>query len=360
MKRLVRYSMLWMLLSLFATSCSDEVRQGLQPVPNAFGKVNQLVIVMDQELWESRVGDTLRYYYSAAYPILPQPEPIFDLRHFKPIDLEADQLRKELRNYFIIADLADPNSSTAGFVRKDLGDENIRRAKEDPTYNSSVGREKWARGQLLVYQFGYSEDVLIDNLKKNFAAITKRFREADSEKIDATVYFNGENKGLMEELKTETGIQMRIPSDYFLAINDGDVVWMRKETQELSSNLIIHKLKYTDKTQFTKENIKAIRDTIGKKYITSSLPDTYMRINDIDLPMFTSVKNVNNNYAMEARGIWEIVNDYMGGSFVSYLIHHPEGDELLFVDGFVHAPGKEKRDFMQHLEHIIGTVNFVN
>jgi hypothetical protein len=48
----------------------------------------------------------------------------------------------------------------------------------------------------------------------------------------------------------------------------------------------------------------------------------------------------------------------MGGAFVSYLIHNPEKEELLFIDGFVYAPGKEKRNFMQQLEFIISTVEF--
>jgi hypothetical protein len=81
-----------------------------------------------------------------------------------------------------------------------------------------------------------------------------------------------------------------------------------------------------------------------------------MRINDIDLPMFTKVTQVDNKYALEARGIWEIANDYMGGPFVSYLIHNPKQDELLFIDGFIHAPGEDKRNFMQYLEHILDTV----
>ncbi|MCB0632620.1 MAG: DUF4837 family protein, partial [Lewinella sp.] len=51
-------------------------------------------------------------------------------------------------------------------------------------------------------------------------------------------------------------------------------------------------------------------------------------------------------------------NDFMGGAFVSYLIHNPEKKDLLFVDGFVHAPGKDKRDFMENLEYIISTTEY--
>lgn len=48
-------------------------------------------------------------------------------------------------------------------------------------------------------------------------------------------------------------------------------------------------------------------------------------------------------------------NDYMGGSFISYLIHNPQKNELLFVDGFVYAPGEDKRNWMQYLEYIMNT-----
>ncbi len=83
-----------------------------------------------------------------------------------------------------------------------------------------------------------------------------------------------------------------------------------------------------------------------------------MRINDVDLPMFTYVKTINNRYAIEARGIWELENDYMGGPFISYLIHNPDKNELLFLDGFVYAPQEDKRNYVQYLEHLLSNVKF--
>jgi len=74
--------------------------------------------------------------------------------------------------------------------------------------------------------------------------------------------------------------------------------------------------------------------------------------------MFVETITLDNYYTLEARGIWEIVNDFMAGPFMSYLIHNPETNELLFVDGFVYAPGETKRDVMQELEVILATVDF--
>lgn len=334
------------------------MQRSLKSVPTAFGTVNEIVVIMDAEMWDGPVGDTLRYYYSAAYPVLPQPEPMFDLRHFTPEDLQAEVLRKELRSYLIVGDLSDSYSSTTSLIKNHLGNEKIEKAKRDTSYNSNVGRDKWARGQILIYQFGLSQKDLIENLKRNYPAIKKRINQADKPKIDASVYLDGESQKLKQTVKEKLGVDIRIPNDYFMALNNEDVIWLRKETNKASSNIILKRMPYKSQTQLSKENIKTIRDSIGRRYVSSTVEDTYMRTNDEDLPLLTLQKKVNNYYTLEARGIWEIVNDYMGGAFISYLVHNPNTNELIFLDGFVYAPGEDKRDYIQNLEHIFDTVAF--
>ena len=83
-----------------------------------------------------------------------------------------------------------------------------------------------------------------------------------------------------------------------------------------------------------------------------------MLINDVDLPTFYNVMTIDGNYAIEARGIWEMENDFMGGAFVSYIIHDSKRQNIVFVDGFIHAPGQTKRKYMQDLTLILNTVKF--
>jgi hypothetical protein len=339
-------------------SCSSEMQSSLKSVPTAFGTVNQIIVVMDQEMWDGSVGDTLRYYYSAAYPVLPQPEPMFDLKHFTPYDLAGDRLRKELRSYLIVGDINDTDSPTAQLIAKHLGETKIAKAQSDTTYNSNVGKDKWAKGQILIYQMGLSTEDLVENLKRNYPAIKKRINQNDRIKVEASVYLDGESKALQQEIKDKLGVKLRVPSDYFLALNNEDVIWLRKETNKASSNIILKKMAYADQSQLSKDTIKSLRDTIGRRYVSSTIEDTYMRTNDFDLPMLTMSKKVRGQYALEARGIWEIVNDFMGGAFISYLVHSPSTNELIFIDGFVYAPGEEKREYIQNLEHIFNTIEF--
>ncbi|MCB0597094.1 MAG: DUF4837 family protein [Lewinellaceae bacterium] len=348
-----------MIVAFLSPGCTEEARRGLRAIPTAFGNLNEIVVVMDADVWDGPVGDTLRYYYSSAYPLLPQPEPIFDLRHFTPVELSQDPLRKELRTYMIVSNLNDEDSPSTKMIVNDIGEEKARKAKEDKTYNSALGRDKWAKGQLLIYEFAYSEDELIEVLKENFPAVRKRVNQHDEIKVNAYVYLNGENKRLEEEVKENMNVSMRLPSDYFRApINDEEIIWMRRETDESSSNIILKKIPYTDRSQLSKENIIALRDSIGKQYVSSTLPGTYMQTNDVDLPVLTDVTKINGYYTLEARGIWEIVDDYMGGAFMSCLILNPNTNELLFVDGFLHAPGEDKRNLMQYIEHVIRTIKF--
>lgn len=359
LKRLLSQAALLLLLTATLVSCaSDTVQRSLEPDKIAFGKINRINVICDQDVWESRIGDSLEYYYGAAYPILPQPEPIFDLRHMTMEDLRKDPLRKELRTYLVIGDLSDESSEASALIRQDVGQEKIRTSLGENGYGNSVARNKWAKGQIVVYLYADSEEKLVDNILNSYSAVAKRLHQADEKIIDATAFFNGENVSLAGEIKTLMDVQMRIPEEFKAAIKEPDLVWLRRETSEASSNILLRRVPYTDEQQLTPEGIKAIRNEIGKEYISSTIPGTYMRINDVDLPLIVETTRINGDYALEARGIWDIVNDFMGGAFVSYLIYDPGKTELLFLDAFVHAPGKEKRDLMQQMDYILKTAKY--
>lgn len=350
-----------MVLVAFGTlliGCTEAIQQNLRPLPIAYGAVNAIVVVADKAVWEGPVGDTLQEYYASTYLVLPQPEPIFDLTYVTPEAYTAEEMRREASHYLILADLSDATSPTTQLVLAAIGEKNARRAKKDPTYNTAIVRDKYAEGQLIIYQFAYTQQALMEGIAKNFPATATAFRETDEKIIEYTIYQDGYNLPVENEVQALLGVQMRIPKDYFLASKKDSLVWLRQETGKLSCNIMLKKLPYLGAAQLTKENIKTIRDSIGRKYVASQLQHTYMRTNEEDLPIFVDSKTINTRNALEARGIWEMENDYMGGAFISYLIHNPQKKELLFVDGFIYAPGERKRNWMQNLEFIIRTIKF--
>lgn len=344
--------------AFISTSCSEAARERLSAKANAFGKANHVIVIADKDVWEGEVGDTFRFYFSSAFLILPQPEPILDLKHFTPLDLEKDPIRRELRTYIYLGDMTDKSSPTAALMQEDVGSERVRSAKEGKGYGNIQKKDKYALGQMNVFMYGTSQATLLENIRKNYSTILKRIKDNDEELIEANVYAGGESRKAEENVKKSLGINLKVPADYFVAMDDENTMWIRKMTKEFSSNILIHKMPYTDKAQLSYEGIKSLRDSLTKQYVSSDIEDSYMLVNDVDLPMFVKSVEFNEFYAMEAKGIWELNNDYMGGPFISYLIHNPNNNELYLLDGFVFAPSKKKRELMQYLELILNTAEF--
>ena len=65
-------------------------------------------------------------------------------------------------------------------------------------------------------------------------------------------------------------------------------------------------------------------------------------------------------YAVETRGLWNVVGDFMAGPFVSYSIVNPESDKIITAEGWVYYPNKDKRDLLRQLESILYSLKFVN
>nr|MCU0347770.1 DUF4837 family protein [Saprospiraceae bacterium] len=325
----------------------------------AHGRVNQLLVIADSNLWTGPVGDSFFYYFSAPYILLPQPEPIFDVVHMTPEALAAQPLKKEFRTIVFLYDLNDENSVTSRMTRFDLGPEKLIELQKGKGYNVTLGQDKWALKQQLFYVNGLGEDKLIACVAANFPAIARKISERDENIVRSTAFQGGEAVKLQEDIFAKYNLKMRIPKGYQQAKYDGktNTLWLRSDQREIIANIIVHKLPYTDKSQLTKAGIKKIRDGITG-IVTTQQPNTYMRINDTDLPLFIENKTLNNVYTVQAKGVWDIVNDFKGGPFVTNLMLNTKTNELVLVDGFVFAPGKDKRNHMQELEYVLSTASF--
>lgn len=344
---------------IFISSCKNEITNGLINKPTAMGRINNVVILADKETTIGPIGDTISNYFQSAYPVLPAEEPMFDLRFLTPEDLTAKPLQKELRIYVLVADLSDTLSSSTKMLRSDIGPERFTRAIQDTSFTSSIGSNKWAKEQIVFYIFANGKEKLAKAIRNNFPLIAKRINQHDEKNLQATVYgIQGENEQLSSEILDSFGINIRIPDLYVKALQDKNFMWLRMDNKEIIQSLVFRKFPYEDKSQFSLNSIINMRNTYGKQFIRTGFADAYMSTNTIDLPALEYSYTNNNVYVKEVRGIWETENDFMGGPFVSYVLHNEAAGEIVFIDAFVFAPGKEKRDYVQQLDCIVKTASF--
>ncbi len=338
-------------------SCNDEVSKHYKPKNIALAKMNEIVVVADDDTWNA-VKDSFDYYFGSAYPLMPSPEPKFDIRRFSPKLLEGEPLRKELRTYVIIADLNDQDSPTTKMVRNDIGEKRYLKAKSSKQFNVIVGKDKWAKNQILIYLFGFGKDNLYRAIRENYPAIAQRIREHDKDQLDASIYvLKGENKSISRAIKEKMGIDIKVPGDFvWLKKDEDNFVWLKKDTPKAALNIIIRQYPYTSQSQFSKDHLIKLRDEYGKKYISSHEEGSYMTSNVKDLPVMEYDTKIDNRYTKEIRGIWELVNDYMGGPYATYMIHDKDHNRVIFIDAWVFAPGTSKRNYMMQLDHIIKSI----
>ncbi|MEM6726797.1 MAG: DUF4837 family protein, partial [Bacteroidota bacterium] len=270
------------------------------------------------------------------------------------------KMAKVHKTYRVIVVLGNisQNNATSKLIRQSLGEEKTQEAMEDFDFNLAYRENLWASGQLIAYLFAPNDAQLISNIQSRYPIVEQRFLSLDREIARKNAYMGGTNRPVRNRLKRILDLDLDLPADYREAIIDSvdQTVWYRRESNKSSSNILIRVRPYNENTPITQESLIATRDSIGKNYITSAVEGAYMIIDKENMPIIFEETNLVDNYALEARGIWVMENDFMGGAFLSYMIYDAAKQRVIFLDGFLYAPNEDKRHMMQRFEAIFDTL----
>ncbi len=342
-------------LLLLGSCTNDVITSRYGGLPSAFGKANKLTVIADSSWWYAALGDSVDFTFGAPFLILPSPEPLYDLNQFSWKLLEDNPSRKELRSYLIISHRGLAGSPLDDFMRKDLGDSLL---PNESSYTVKVLRNRWALGQFLVYIYGQDEAAVYEAINKFGPSIISKLRDHDEPILESQTFAARENGTLTKKVRDFTGASFRIPGEYVFALESDSTMWLRKELKDMSLGLLFRKIPYEDQDQFTKEGFRALHDRMSV-IVSSPQPEpTHMVIDDSYLPLFLTNMTVDDQYALEVRGLWTMYNDVMGGPFISYLIQSPDKHSLILATGFIYGPGKKKREWMQQLELVLQSARF--
>ena len=108
---------LLVLSTILFSSCTEEQRDRMRVAPSAYGRVDNILVVAESDIWNGAVGDTFRMHFEALYPVTPQPQKVFDIQHVEP--KEFNSVRKTHRSIIMLADLSDQGKAIL-FISSDL------------------------------------------------------------------------------------------------------------------------------------------------------------------------------------------------------------------------------------------------
>lgn len=327
--------------------------ESLETMKQAYGRVDNILVVCDSRLWNGAAGDSFRTAFSALYPVTPQPEPLYELRHVQPEELNKAQ--RTHRTIIFLADLSAADAEGTNMVARTLGEENVKRAKNDPQYRIALNTDRWAKGQLVVYWFAPTAADLAENIAKHHKKVMQNIQTHDDKKLTEMVYSTGINQAATDTLRTKFNVDMSVPADYVIATQDSQSIWLRFETEKISSSLFIYSFPNSQRP-LSPEQFKFTRDSLTRLYFTTNVDSSFMQIDDRFLPVVFTASRLSDTDALQGRGVWSMVNDFMGGSFVGYLLNDAKNNRTLYIDGFVHAPGQQKRIELRRLDLILSTL----
>mgnify|MGYP003866576827 CR=1 FL=1 len=329
----MRYFLLSVLSLTLLMSCSDKKASNQKYLPDASGAINNVSVVAANNLWDGRVGEAIRQVLARPIYGLPQDEPTFTISQIPPA---------------VFSDFVTKNRTILKIeTTKDAG--------------IKILDNVYAKPQKVIVVSGQSKDAIIDVLKANEAKIIETFRNAELNERQRQM---AKSPHTYTSIKEKLGLTIQFASIYEVAKETENFFWFRKDITTGHSHIMIYELPFSaiKRNDSIVTQIIKIRDSIGKKYFKGRLDGTvnadgntvnsFMVTEDAYTP-FHAETILDNKLALETKGLWELTNDFMGGSFINYTIEDKVNKRWLGIEGFVFAPSVEKRNYMLELESII-------
>ena len=312
---------------LLITSCGK--KQGISVKVDNFssGKAGEIILIMDNHIWNDEYQKTIKSFLTQPQPAIPQKEPMFDILQFENKDFSSNfQRHRNIIHFDVNAD-ASAN-----------------------TFN--VEKNKWTSPQVYVHIKGIDAASCLTLFLEHKEEILKELYENDLRRLQ-TVFADDTDPNTEKLIRNKFGINISVPNQYRVASEQDDFLWLRYRTNKNDRFIMIYKYPVAEMTHHF---LMDTRDAFTKKYIPGALPKAYPIISRHDgFPMIEKTK-IGKFDGIEMRGLWESVNDQMGGPFYSFTFLDNSGENYITVDGFVYAPQEDKRNYIREVEAIVKTV----
>jgi Domain of unknown function (DUF4837) len=296
-------------------------------LPESNGNINNISVVVDNALWEGKVGEHIRDIFAAPLNGLPVDEPKFSMRQI-------------------------PTQVFDGFATRSRIILKIEKGKLDPT--TKIVNQAFAKPQTVAVIGGKTDQEIIDQLKENKAKIIDAFNKEEVKEKQRRI-----NLSLLDtkQIESSLGFTINIPSVYKIGKSTDDFFWIRKS---LSNTKTMDFMFYEVPLETISKGDSTIVDIINMRdhITTTKIPgedNIAMTVEDAYVPsLFETI--IDNKPTYEVRGIWEIKGEYMSGPFVTYAIEDKINNRYLIADGYVYAPSLSKRSLVFELESIIKSI----
>lgn len=319
------------LFTLLLAACSKTGKGVFTPTSS--GRAYEILVVIDPGVWERPAGRALFDVLDSDVPGLPQSERSFRIMYTSPANY--DSTLKLIRN-IIIAEI-NPNLYT------------------QPKFKGT--KDVYSSPQSILTIQAPDEDSFAEYVTKHKQAIIDYFTHAEMNR-QIIVLENKHNDLVATKVKSLFDCDVWIPGELNSTKQGEDFFWAGTNSATADQNFVIYSYPYTEKNTFTKEYFVHKRDSVMKANIPGAREGMYMMTDSL----LTDVRpiSVQGEYALEARGLWRIKGDFMGGPYVSHVRLDRANQRIIVTEIFVYSPDKLKRNLVRQMEASLYTVKLPN
>ena len=287
------------------------------------GEINTISVVIDDQLWNGIVGDSIRNKFASPVEGLSKEEPRFDINQF-PIDVME------------------------GFVTKSR---TIIVVKEGTENYFAIKTNQYATPQTVVHITGESLSDILRIIEKRTPQIIKIIEEGE---IKAHQLLLNDSVLDPEIIQKQFQLTLKIPKKYTYVLKNKSFIWLKKEFQNGSNSLLISQLPIgiINSEDNVLEKVIKVHDSIGALYIKGKDRTSSLYI-DKSYPLYLSQLTLDGKPGYEIKGVWRTKDNFMFGAFANYLIVDAKNKRIIYLDGFCYVPSQDRRDYMHELESII-------
>ena len=323
MKRITFYLSLMLLITVLA-SCKKGGKSLITPISS--GRPYEVLVVADDDCWVEK-DSALFNVLDSNVPGLPQAERSFRISRILPAHF--DRVMRIFRN-IIYVDIQD--IYTQGKFK--------------------YTRDAYASPQMIMTIQAPNQKEFSEFVKRNGQVIIDFFTRAE---MNRQINLLRDKHSPLVSAKAGSMFDCDIwmPTDMNSYKVGKDFLWASNNMNDL--NFVMYSYPFRDNNTFTKEYFIHKRDSVMKVNLPGAEEGMYMETADSFL---VDVRNiaVKGDYAFEARGLWEMHNDAMGGPFVSHVRVDRANARVIVVEGFVYKPEKLKRDLTRKLDAALYTL----
>lgn len=323
MKRIIQYLSFVLVVLTFA-SCKN----GTLFTPVSSGRPYEMLVVVDKGTWERPAGRALFDVLDTDVPGLPQSERSFRISYTDPS--QFDRVLRIFRN-IILVDIKD--TYTQPKLR--------------------YLRDEYAQPQMIMRIQAPNEKEFEEFVTKNKQVIIDFFVKAEmNRQINA---LRGKHSAIVEQkVDSLFGCKLWVPTELASYKIGKDFFWASTNAATSDMNIVVYSYPYTDKNTFTREYFIQKRDSIMKVNLPGAREGMYMMTDTLYVE--TQDIAVRKDYAQEARGLWAMKGDMMGGPFVSHSRVDQKNGRVVVVEAFIFSPDKLKRNLMRMMEASLYTL----